>query len=130
MGMKLLKKLFTPKELRLVLGLLDEAEHKFNYPAFKIVRDDVEKMLGDPQKRCSEAEKSMKHIGRRSLVAAQDIPSGTILTREMVEVKRPGYGLHPEFIDHLVGAEVVCDVKEDEPLSWSMFIKYNRHSDI
>ena len=45
--MKLLKKLFTPKELRLVLGLLDEAEHKFNYPAFKIVRDDVEKLLAE-----------------------------------------------------------------------------------
>ena len=40
--MKLIKKLMAPKEVRLVLGLLDEASHKFDYPAFKIVRDVVE----------------------------------------------------------------------------------------
>ena len=38
-----LKKLIAPKEVRLVLGLLDEASHKFDYSCFELVRNLVEK---------------------------------------------------------------------------------------
>jgi hypothetical protein len=40
--MQLIKKLTAPKEVRLVLGLLEEANHKFDFPAFKVVRRAVE----------------------------------------------------------------------------------------
>jgi hypothetical protein len=36
--MKILKKLFAPKEVRAVLGILDEAECKFDSPAFEKIR--------------------------------------------------------------------------------------------
>ena len=89
------------------------------------VRNEVEKMLGSSHKRCTEAEKSMKYIGRRSLVAAKDIPAGTKIVSEMISVKRPGYGLYPELIDNLIGSITVKNIEEDEPLSWNMFIKYD-----
>ena len=90
------------------------------------VRNGIEKMLGNPQKRCTEAEKSMKYIGRRSLVAAKDIPAGTKIISEMISVKRPGYGLYPELIDNLIGSITVKNIEEDEPLSWNMFVKYDK----
>lgn len=84
---------------------------------------DVEAMLGSPIKKCIESEIGMKHIARRSLVAACDISSGTIITREMLAIKRPGYGLDTGLIDVLVGKRVVKDIGVDEPLSWDMFMK-------
>ncbi len=40
--MKLIRKLTAPKEVRHVFKLLDEADHKFDCPAFELVRDPVE----------------------------------------------------------------------------------------
>ena len=49
--MIILKKLFAPKEVRGVLGVLDEAECKFDYPAFKMIRNIIEKaVLSNPNK--------------------------------------------------------------------------------
>ena len=84
---------------------------------------EIESMLGSPVKRCTAAESDMKHIGRRSLVAACDIPAGTAVTEEMLAVKRPGYGLDPEIATVLVGKKVVKNIEEDSPLSWDMFMQ-------
>jgi len=89
------------------------------------VRDGIEEMLGNPQKRCTEAEKSMKYIGRRSLVAAKNIPAGATITEDCLAVKRPGYGLHPELMKTLIGGVATRDIEYDEPLTWNMFIKYD-----
>ncbi|MDD5439077.1 MAG: N-acetylneuraminate synthase family protein [Candidatus Omnitrophica bacterium] len=84
----------------------------------------VEAMLGSPYKRCTEAEEPMKKIGRRSLVAAKDIPAGAKVTPTMLAVKRPGYGLPTELSDILIGSRTTRDIEEDEPLSWNMFLDY------
>jgi sialic acid synthase SpsE len=84
----------------------------------------ADKALGSPIKKCTEAEKPMKNIGRRSLVAGVDIPSGTKITRAMIEVKRPGTGLDTGLISTLLGTETRRDIERDEPLSWDMFLKY------
>jgi sialic acid synthase SpsE len=83
----------------------------------------IETMLGDSVKKCTESELEMKQIGRRSLVAACDIPSGTAVTKEMIAIKRPGYGLDPFLIDVLVGRKTIKNIPEDEPLSWDMFMQ-------
>jgi len=43
--MKFLKKLFAPKEVRAALGVLDEANYKFNSTAFQLVRNQVEEII-------------------------------------------------------------------------------------
>ncbi len=66
----------------------------------------------------------MKRVGRRSLVSARDIAKGTVVTKEMIAVKRPGSGLHPELTDSLIGSVAQRDIEYDDPLTWDMFIKY------
>lgn len=39
---------------------------------------------------------------------------GTKITRDMLVIKRPGYGINPKFIDIVVGKETKKDIKEDE----------------
>jgi N,N'-diacetyllegionaminate synthase len=73
--------------------------------------------LGGP----SEAEAGeMYRLGRRSVVAAAAIPSGTPITREMLTTKRPGYGIKPKDIDLLVGRPARVDIEFDEVITWEM----------
>lgn len=83
---------------------------------------DVEAALGDGHKRGpSEAEMAeMYGKARRSVVAACAIPAGTPITREMLTVKRPGFGIKPKFIDALVGRRARVDIDEDEVVTWEM----------
>lgn len=57
---------------------------------------------------------------RRSIIAKGDIPNGTKITRDMLVVKRPGYGIAPKFINIVVGRTARVDIKEDEWLTWDM----------
>jgi sialic acid synthase SpsE len=62
----------------------------------------------------------MYRLARRSVIAAQDIPAGTVITREMLTVKRPGYGVKPRDIDHLVGRVAKVDIEFDDVVTWEM----------
>ena len=43
--MKILKKLFAPKEIRVALGILDELNYQYDSRAFEIIREDFEKIV-------------------------------------------------------------------------------------
>jgi sialic acid synthase SpsE len=60
----------------------------------------------------------MYRLARRSLIAARDIPAGTRIAREHLVVKRPGYGIAPKDIDHVVGRVARVDIEADEVLTW------------
>jgi sialic acid synthase SpsE len=67
----------------------------------------------------SEAEeREMYRLARRSVIAARDIPAGTAITREHLVVKRPGYGIAPKDIDHVVGRTARMDIEADEVITW------------
>lgn len=53
---------------------------------------------------------------RRSVVSTIKIPKGTIITRNMLDIKRPGTGLLPKEMDRVVGAKAVIDIEEDVPI--------------
>ncbi len=67
----------------------------------------------------SEAEAvEMYPFARSSVVAATDIPAGTTITRNMITVKRPGYGVMPKHIDVIVGRLARVDIEADEVITW------------
>lgn len=80
----------------------------------------TEQVLGSPIKRNTEAETEMHKIGRRSLVAAQDIPQGTVITEEMIAVKRPGFGIPTRHMEIVIGRKAAQDIEEDDILTWDM----------
>jgi sialic acid synthase SpsE len=63
----------------------------------------VEAALGHGRKEPAASEASTAAVARKSLVAARDIPAGTILTEELIAIKRPGTGLPPAMREYLVG---------------------------
>ena len=82
---------------------------------------EVEAALGDGRKLGpAPDELEMHQKARRSLVAACAIPKGTRLERDMVTIKRPGFGIKPKHLDLLVGRVAKQDIEEDTVLTWEM----------
>jgi len=69
----------------------------------------------------SEAESAeMFSLARRSVIAASAIPAGTVISEEMLTVKRPGTGVTPKHLDLIVGRTARVDIPFDEPVTWEM----------
>lgn len=79
----------------------------------------IEQGLGDGKKVPSRAEGEIKAIARRSIVADIDIPKGTIITRQMLKISRPGTGIQPKFLERIIGKDAKRNIKQDEVLNWS-----------
>ena len=83
---------------------------------------DIECSYGDGLKNGPRKEElEMYEKGRRSLHAAIDIVKGQKITEEMITIKRPGYGISPLYIDHILGREVKEDILEDSWITWDKF---------
>lgn len=63
----------------------------------------VEAALGDGRKQPAASEANTAAAARKSLVAACDIPAGTVLTEMMIAFRRPGTGLPPAMCEFLIG---------------------------
>jgi N,N'-diacetyllegionaminate synthase len=83
---------------------------------------EVEAALGNGRlEGPSELErKEMYANARRSVIAARHIPAGTVISPEMLTVKRPGYGIAPKHLDVVVGRTARVDIPFDEVVTWEM----------
>jgi len=63
----------------------------------------IESALGDGLKRPAASEDDSAAVARRSLVAAQEIPAGTVITEAMIAILRPGTGMPPVMRDWVIG---------------------------
>jgi N,N'-diacetyllegionaminate synthase len=82
---------------------------------------EIEAALGDGMKLGPAPEElEMHQKARRSLVAARDIPKGSHISRDMIAIKRPGFGIKPKLLDLVVGRVASVDIEEDAVLTWDM----------
>jgi N,N'-diacetyllegionaminate synthase len=80
---------------------------------------DVEKAMGSGKKTLTTGEKGIKKVARRSIVAGQDIPAGTVITAAMLAIKRPGTGIEPRHLEALCGISAKYGFKKDDLITWS-----------
>ena len=57
---------------------------------------------------------------KRSIYVVKDIAAGETITEEHLRVIRPGDGLHPKYLEQIVGRRARTDMKRGTPLAWSM----------
>ncbi len=74
----------------------------------------IEKALGDGIKKPSKSEESNMAVVRKSIIAAQNIMAGEMLTEENVTTKRPGTGINPMRWNEVIGTKAIRDFLEDE----------------
>ena len=82
----------------------------------------VEKALGSGIKRPAKDETENKKVGRRSIVARVDIPVGVVITEAMLDIKRPGTGIEPKYLDKIAGRTAKFAIKQDDLINWRALI--------
>ena len=60
-------------------------------------------MRGSPMVRPTAAEREMRPIARRSVVALREVAAGETLTPAHIGLRRPGDGLPPEMLERVLG---------------------------
>ncbi len=82
---------------------------------------ELEAALGSTDKTVAENETETVVLQRRCLRAARDIPAGTVLTRDALDVLRPAPrdGIFPYEMDRVVGLRAKRPLKAGETLRWT-----------
>ena len=80
---------------------------------------EVESLLGDGVKRVAECESPNKPVLQKSLAAARVLVAGDVIGRDDLRAMRPGNGISPILVDHVVGKRLRRSLAADEPLRFS-----------
>jgi len=80
---------------------------------------DVEKALGTINYDLTEKTKNSR-VFSRSLFVVNNIKAGESLTEENVRSIRPGFGLHPRYLEQIIGKKARSDIKKGTPLDWTL----------
>ena len=99
--------------------------HALDASEFEEMVDNIrtlETALGSPMKDLYEEEKETVFIQRRCLRAASDIPKGTRISEDMIDVLRPvsRNGIEPKYVGLIVGREIKTDMKKGDPFTWEI----------
>jgi N-acetylneuraminate synthase len=83
---------------------------------------ELELALGQPAKSVADNERATVVVQRRCVRAARDLPAGTVLTREMLDVLRPApsNGIFPYQMEKTLGRRLRAAVPAGEALTWPM----------
>ena len=71
-------------------------------------------------KRVLDVELPARTGARRSVVSRVALAAGTPLAPELLDVKRPGGGVPPSFLEQASGWRAAVDIPEDTTLEWHM----------
>ena len=74
----------------------------------------IEKAMGDGEKKPSSSEKKNISVARKSIVAKMSIKKGELFTEENLTVKRPGTGISPMGWDTVIGKAASSDYEMDD----------------
>jgi N,N'-diacetyllegionaminate synthase len=78
----------------------------------------VEKALGSGVKKPTPTEEENKKVMRRSLTARVAIPCGTVITADMIDIKRPGTSISPAELEKVIGRKASKSISQEEVLTW------------
>ncbi|MCP5105628.1 MAG: hypothetical protein GY950_19735 [bacterium] len=104
---------------------LDGPDHPFALdPAamrdlVKTVRD-TEKAMGTYKRVLSQSELNARTATRRSFTARTPIRKGEVLTHENIKLTRPGTGIHPKYVDRVLGRKAGKNIEKEEIITWDM----------
>lgn len=99
-----------------------DAAFSMNKEEFRqLVKDirDAESSLGSVDYSLTAAKEKSRLAAGRSLYVAKDIKAGEEITRENVRCVRPGYSLHPRYLNYLIGNRTSCNLKFGDRISIS-----------
>jgi N,N'-diacetyllegionaminate synthase len=83
----------------------------------------VRTALGDGVKRIMPSEENTRRAFRRFVVAARDLPAGTVISPLDIHFKKVVDGIAPRYLDLVIGAQITARVAADTAITWEMLKK-------
>ena len=97
--------------------------HAFDENDLKIFIERLDSALttiGSFKKSYLPEEEKSRMNARRSLVANRPIREGMVVKADDITIKRPGTGIPPSMLNHVIGGVALRDIDEDEILNFDM----------
>ena len=80
--------------------------------------DFIQDSFGDGIKKPTESEKRNLLTNRVSIVATKNIPRDTEISSNMIDIRRPGDGIAPKFLDNVIGKKTKKNISKESTLHW------------
>jgi pseudaminic acid synthase len=77
----------------------------------------AEEMIGKVDYEMTDKKKKSRQFSR-SLFIVKDIKKGELITKNNVRSIRPGFGLHPKYLERVLGKKINKDILKGEPLDF------------
>lgn len=109
-----------PEEMRAMVDAIRRLERDPQSAQELLQKPEIALTLGVPGKVLQEDEAVFRPYFRKSLMAASDIPEGTLITKSFVYAMRPQQfagGLPSEKYEHVVGKKTTRALKKYDPIS-------------
>ena len=117
-GSKCVEKHFTHDK---TLSISRDHRLSLDYNDFRELRKKihlVQVSKGTQTRKNINSENAAIKYARRSIVSKTKILKGTKITKDLLEIKRPGTGIQPKFLDKILGKITSKDIEEDLPITW------------
>lgn len=76
---------------------------------------EVEEAMGEPgERKITQGEMMNREVLAKSLVVNRRVKQGEVITRDMIDIKSPGQGLQPMYIEELIGKKTKRDMEPFE----------------
>lgn len=85
----------------------------------KAVRE-AEKAIGEVEYALTEKQVKGKDFSR-SLYVVQDIKAGEVISVSNVRSIRPGFGLHPKYLNEIIGKKALVDIEKGTRVQLNLF---------
>jgi pseudaminic acid synthase len=79
----------------------------------------AEEMMGKVDYEMTEKKKKSRQFSR-SLFIVDDVKKGELISRNNVRSIRPGFGIHPKYIDEIIGKKFKFDFEKGTPLTFDL----------
>ena len=80
----------------------------------------IEMTKGDGQKNPTKSEKVNLLTNRVSIVSMVEIKAGQTITKDLIDIRRPGTGIQPIHFDSVIGKKAKIDISKEEPITFDM----------
>ena len=78
----------------------------------------VESTLGNGEKIPTESEKKNLITNRVSIIALKEIKKGEKISKDDLDIRRPGNGIQPIDFDAIIGKRAKIDITKEQVLQW------------
>lgn len=117
MGAQMLEKHFTYDKHADGPDHMHSADPQEMRAIVEAVRE-FEIMRGSGIKMPAKAEAGTRINNRKSIVLCSDVKAGEPISAQAVDVKRPGYGIQPKYLEQIIGRRAARDLQKEDILTW------------